>query len=137
MYFKNERQIQRSLRLLLGCYWLAMFIGTHVPRKIPDLSLGWIDKALHLIAFAGLALLLAINWQWAGRHLNSRHYLAVWVLLMAYAVVDELLQIPIGRTASVYDWIADAAGAALGLFFFHLGRPWILARLKGSIASGQ
>jgi VanZ family protein len=40
-----------------------------------------------------------------------------------YAAADELTQLLVGRTASVGDWLADAAGAALGLAFFAAWPP--------------
>jgi VanZ family protein len=41
-----------------------------------------------------------------------------WLAIVAFAIVDELTQLLVGRTAEVADWMADAAGAAVGLIIF-------------------
>ena len=83
------------------------------PPMPPSLS----DKALHLVAYAGLAVL-------AGRALAHglparvtwRIAIGTLAITIGYAVTDELHQrlVP-GRSADVYDVIADAAGACLAL----------------------
>jgi hypothetical protein len=67
-----------------------------------------VDKAVHLLLFAALA----VSGRWAGigwRVLSS--------LLVLYAAVSEVLQgvTPLGRSASVADWLADVVGVLLGL----------------------
>jgi VanZ family protein len=39
----------------------------------------------------------------------------LFVLILTYATLDELLQIPVGRSAEWGDWLADGVGAALGI----------------------
>ena len=46
---------------------------------------------------------------------SLRHLLKLYALILAYAAVDEWLQIPVGRTAEWGDWLADAVGALTGL----------------------
>jgi VanZ family protein len=111
---------------LLGVYWLAMFVGTHIPRQLPHLSGGVFDKFVHLGAYAGLALLVAVNWQLRGGHLTMRHYLAVAFVLATYGIVDEVLQMFVHRDCSVADWAADVVGIVLGIAAFHVGRKvWL------------
>jgi VanZ family protein len=77
------------------------------------------DKVVHFSAFAVLAALFATAWQLAsGGRLTFRHLRAAWVLLIIYGALDEWTQTPFGRDASVFDWLADAAGAAVGLVVF-------------------
>jgi hypothetical protein len=45
---------------LIG-YWLALFVGTHLPARIPDMPGANDDKILHVIAFAGLSFLLSLG----------------------------------------------------------------------------
>ena len=75
------------------------------------------DKTLHLIAYGGLAVLAC---RALARGLPAR---ITWSLALAtlgitigYAITDELHQrvVP-GRSADVYDVMADAAGACLAL----------------------
>ncbi len=95
-------------------YWLAMFVGTHIPNPEAIIGPEVSDKLLHFVAyfvlmglFAGRERLLGARWP-AGRTLGR------WLLLLtAYAAIDELLQaVPgINRHADLYDALADMAGA--------------------------
>jgi VanZ family protein len=112
--------LERSALALLAGYWLALFVGTHIPIT-PELIdvLNASDKTLHFTAYAGLAALLAANARLRGP-LQLRHYVLVWGLTAAYGVVDEITQIPVGRTCDVRDWLADVSGSALALAAFAL-----------------
>lgn len=73
------------------------------------------DKIIHFVLFAALAYtsrLAGIGWDRT----------ALWVL--AFAVVSEFLQaiLPLGRSGSVIDALADAAGVAVGL----IAANWVL-----------
>lgn len=97
------------LGLWLG-YWLLLFVVMHTPlTKPPTPSIPHVDKAVHFFLYFLLA------WLCSGYHRARGRYddgtLAVWVgVFLVYAVVDECLQPLVGRTRSVYDWAADAAG---------------------------
>ena len=99
-----------------------LVVATHLPNRIASLPSNQTDKFVHVAAFAVLAWLLATAWQASVGWLNRRHLWFVWLTIVLYAVVDELTQLLVGRTASVADWLADAVGAALGLFVFQLAR---------------
>jgi VanZ family protein len=112
----------------LAGYWLALFVATHIPRPPEVLSISNGDKVLHLGAYAGLALLAAwyskLRWPTA-----RRRYLVIFLLLIAYGVLDELLQIPVERSAEVADWMADVAGVSLGLgIYFVVSSVWTSIR---------
>jgi VanZ family protein len=117
----------RSVKLwpiLLAGYWLALFTGTHVPSDFPLLPSSINDKLMHTSAFAGLAFLLASAWQQLTGRLTGRHLCAAWLLLAAYGVVDELTQIPVGRSCDIRDWVADISGITVGLLAFWLWQRW-------------
>ena len=67
-----------------------------------------VDKAVHLLLFATLAL----SGRWAGVRAG-----VLAALLIGYAAVSEVVQglSPLGRSASVADWVADALGVVVGL----------------------
>lgn len=95
-----------------------MFIGTHVPTLptgAPEIS----DKLLHYLAYGGLAFLLAADQAVRGLWSLRRGF---WLLvaLPIYGALDELLQIPVGRTADIHDWFADLFGATCGLAAFSI-----------------
>jgi VanZ family protein len=99
-------------------YWLALFVSTHLPSEVISGAVSSSDKLIHVIAYAGLALLLAIAWYLAAGRLMLRHVFWAWTALVIYGAFDEWTQTPVGREASVNDWLADALGAAIGLAFF-------------------
>jgi len=41
--------------------------------------------------------------------------LATVLVLATYGAVDELLQIPVGRTCDIADWVFDLLGGSLGV----------------------
>jgi VanZ family protein len=108
----------KTWQVVLVCYWLALFIGTHIPSEAPLLPTNDWDKAAHVAAFAGLAVLVATTWQLAAGHLTARHLGVVWLVIVLYAALDEWTQSFVRRDASVWDWAADALGAAIGLILF-------------------
>jgi hypothetical protein len=67
-----------------------------------------VDKVVHAALFAALA----VTGRWAG---IGRPPLGI--LLVLYAAASEVLQgvMPLDRSASVADWLADVAGVLLGL----------------------
>ncbi len=109
--------------IALAAYWLALFAGTHIPRVPTALQMPGADKWQHTAAYAGLAFLLV-----ALRSL--RRPLTWWVALgvagvaILYGALDELTQIPVGRDAEFFDWVADSLGAAIGIALFAAGRRW-------------
>ena len=105
---------------LLTSFWMAAFIGTHLP-KVPNAITRVSDKTLHCLAFVILAALL--SWVLQDRVQGwLRHAVLVLVTLSIYGAVDELLQIPVGRHCDVWDWVTDVIGTVLGLILFHLLR---------------
>lgn len=118
-------RIRRLAACLLVAYWTAIFVGTHLPARQVSLSVN--DKVMHLGAFAGLAFLL--GWVLAGSRPTWRVLAASWLIAACYAAVDEVSQMWIpGRSCDVQDWLADLAGAGLGLVCYRLllaaGRSW-------------
>ena len=79
------------------------------------------DKLVHFICFAGFGF-------WVAFACNISSFKKIWLpslIVSLWAITDEIHQslIP-GRTASVFDWIADTTGAALGTVVF----VWLAAK---------
>jgi VanZ family protein len=105
---------------LLVVYWLALFVGTHVPRGPHELLPKNVsDKLLHFTAYGGLAFLLCLNWS-LRRPLGWRQFAIVLALLAGFGAFDEITQIPVGRDCDILDWTADVTGATLGVGAFLL-----------------
>jgi VanZ like protein len=115
------KTIPKVLTIVVAAYWLALFVGTHIPRIPTALQMPGADKWQHTAAYAGLAFLLAarsafgrpVTWKWA---------LAVAGGVILFGAFDELTQIPVGRNAEFYDWIADGLGTAIGIGLFAVWR---------------
>ncbi len=86
----------RMVTLILGIYWIALFVATHLPAAhVPNMGS---DKVQHLIAFAGLGVLL--NWA-IGLRINriGTQVGIAWLIAVAYAAIDEWSQqFVVGRT---------------------------------------
>jgi VanZ family protein len=121
--------LSRRQKLVLAAlllYWPAIFIGTHIPQ-FPQWA-GQIpvsDKVLHFVAYLFLSFLLwfAVN---PDKKVHWRKP-AAWIILFAvvwYGVIDEWLQMYVGRNADVRDFFADLAGAITGLLILTFVNFW-------------
>ena len=79
------------------------------------------DKTMHVLAFAGLAVLLMGSRLWRSRQVWVHAAGAVGIGLI-YGVVEELTQPWFGRTRSVADLAADGIGLLLGA---GVGAVWL------------
>ena len=92
----------------------------------------WNDKVIHIGAFSVLAFLLA--WAVPTNHKRrSWNVIIATAIGVAYAAIDELTQIPVGRTADWADFSADLFGILAGIIVYVAMREAMLAtsfRLK-------
>jgi len=115
---------------LLIVFLLLAFTLTHVPirgdsqifataRMIPAAD-KWVHGAIYFV-LAGLKANCLRFW------VRGNGWIALWtmVLVLTYAALDEWSQgfVPT-RSPSFYDFLADAAGAALGVTVFVICRTW-------------
>lgn len=107
--------LRRAAIGLLGLYWLALFVGTHIPVSMQGIGHGR-DKALHFLAFAGLAFLMSLGI--GGRRPTWRVFVLVLLAASMYAVFDEFSQLLVGRRCEFWDWVADCIGTGTGLFVY-------------------
>ncbi len=119
-------------KLALGLFWLAMFIGTHIPPTTDLIPIENHDKLAHFGAYLLLTIGMATAWQLATGNLTARHLLFAWLAILAYGAFDEITQMPVGRDCSIWDWLADATGAAVGILAFIVLRRLIAPRFNWS-----
>lgn len=93
-----------------------------IARELPvgQQSVPWVNyffrKAMHLMSFGGLAVLLSLI-------LKRRRYLLPWLIVTIYAATDEVHQLYVpGRSGSIKDVLLDSFGAACGLGILFLIR---------------
>ena len=127
----NKVRIRRGVAVVLAVYWCALFAGTHIPNADTIMPSNVSDKSLHFFAYAGLAFLASL-WQSFSGPLRPSRMLGIFLIVIAYGVVDEMLQlIPfLRRFAEVTDWIADVAGALTGIVVFWIANRLFLARWR-------
>lgn len=122
--YRFRRRIALLLVTLLVLYWPLAFLATHLPLPTGHSTGLPLDKVFHFGSFGVLAFLLTgalalhrgWHWKWAA--------VAVAVAA-AYGVIDELTQIPVGRTADPWDWLADLSGATCGAVVAGLICEWV------------
>lgn len=124
---------RRKLAIIsLAIYWPSLFVLAHIP--VPDVvrKAGVSDKALHFLAYLTLVFLF-----WIALNPESRvrwRKAAVWWALLtvvAYGIIDELLQGYVGRSCDVEDFGADLAGAFTGFILLTLFAFWPAAVVVG------
>jgi len=92
-----------------------IFVVSIIPDG-PDLSVGRLDKAAHLCEYLLFAWLLlqAIR---VSRMPAPDERLWVWIYATSYGLLMELIQAMVPwRSAELGDVLADAAGAAIGVW---------------------
>lgn len=109
--------------LAAAALWtLAIAIGCALPGDtLPDSELLAQDKLLHLVAFAGFAVL------WLGVYERAVGRIVAWGLAFGVAIETYQHLAPIGRRFDPFDLVADAAGLAVGLL---LWKGWRAVRAR-------
>ncbi len=106
--------LRRFVAAALLVYWIVLFAATHVPIRRAPVSIPGADKVVHFVGYGVLGLLLTF-WVGLRRPLSGKVLLATVLILATYGAIDELLQIPVGRTCDIADWVFDLLGASLGV----------------------
>ncbi|MCK4660040.1 MAG: VanZ family protein [Phycisphaerae bacterium] len=81
------------------------------------------DKVIHFCAYFALAM-MGVRSAFSRQVKLDARWLVKWIIIYTvYCAADELLQGPVGRHPSLYDWLADIAGAAAALGIAYVNRP--------------
>ncbi|PIQ33741.1 MAG: VanZ family protein [Bacteroidetes bacterium CG18_big_fil_WC_8_21_14_2_50_41_14] len=116
-------------------FWPAMtwailiLILTGVPGSyFPEVRSFWQwaspDKIVHLLIFGVQVFLIILGFK--PQYLNSKQrfkfVIGATIITILYGLVTELLQsyVFIGRDGNIFDFLADAVGAFLGLLAYYL-----------------
>jgi len=87
-------------------------------EQLPSLVQHVSDKVLHMIEYGVLSVLCYRAFRWAAGPLAARRALTFAIVAASvYGMTDEVHQLSVPlREASVWDWLADAAGATISSF---------------------
>jgi len=118
----------------LAIYWPTLFIVSHIPIPLVVRKAEVSDKGMHFLAYLILVFLLwfVLN---PDRKVRWRRASVWWVFLalIAYGVVDELLQGYFGRSCDIRDLGADVAGIVAGLLLFSFFTFWPVALVVAGV----
>jgi VanZ family protein len=106
MPVQDNPRLSWALTTLLAMTIIGLTLSPPMTLPLPDTGLLQVDKLYHIAAFAALMLPAAI--------LNPRSLRWVLPAGLALGLAIELIQPQVGRDASVFDFLADAIGLALG-----------------------
>jgi VanZ family protein len=107
----------RILALILYVL-LIFFVSSRSGITPPGPDFVMKDKLAHVAEYSVLGLLLFVNIGWTVSRSRVVTFVFLFAVGVSIAALDELLQsyIP-GRHMSLFDWLADALGVALGVGF--------------------
>jgi VanZ family protein len=112
--------------LLAAVYCLLIFIQSAFPTPGGLPGIPGLDKLAHLLIYLLLGLLFSRAYRLSFAHLPiPTLFLLAWLSAALYGASDEFHQAFVAaRSADSLDWLADAAGSALGAGL-HL---WLIKR---------
>ncbi len=109
---------------------VSIYLSEQEHLDMPDFDNS--DKFVHFICFGGFAFWCTFwfkNEKWLKAPLL--HFFYIIIFIETYGLIDELHQFfTPGRSCSIFDWMADVSGAALGTF-----ARIILSKLKKLIVN--
>jgi VanZ family protein len=111
----TERTRRSLLAYLPAAAWAVAIALLAGATKLPDVpATAYADKLGHFGVYFVLGGLLGMGWLWSGRR-PARGWLLLFAMLLGAREELRHAGMP-DRSAEVGDWIADTAGAAVGLF---------------------
>ncbi len=115
-----------ALIWVLVILFLTLAPGDAFPVTPKFLDLFQPDKIVHLIMFSTLVVLLINAFDKQSKYPSfKKHYILIALLISIFlGGITEVLQgiMDIGRTASIYDFIANAIGSFLGYYIYTILR---------------
>jgi VanZ family protein len=126
--------LKRVVTPAAATYWLALYVGTHIPN--PDMLIGAnvSDKILHFSAYFGLYLVLAVrmrilNEAWP----TKRQTIILAAMTSLYSAFDEITQgIPIiNRHPDIMDAVADCGGVVAAILVVGIA-DWSEKRIRAA-----
>jgi VanZ family protein len=112
--------LRRTAWTLTAFYAAFHFVMTHLPPAgVPHFHAS--DKTLHFLSYGFLSGCFYLT-LWIGQMPVRRAGLLVLFCTAAFAVLDEILQAPVGRDPELMDWVVDVAAATIAVGCFTLLR---------------
>lgn len=115
----------KYILVALCLYWPAIFVATHIPIPQMVRQSGLSDKTMHLVTYMILAFLLWFALE-PYRKIDWR-YIKPWCMLLgiaAYGLIDEWLQLFVGRGADIFDFVSNMLGTLIAMTLLTLLEFW-------------
>jgi VanZ family protein len=108
----------RNMRVLFWIFTCALLAASHYPKLAVGTPGDSPDKLIHFFGYGGWAVLL-----WASGYV--RNLFLVVLLTVLFGLFDEVTQaIPVlGRSADIWDLVADSIGAFVAVVWIHALGP--------------
>ena len=111
-----------NIKYLIIIWIIVVFILSSIPGsdipKISRFKIPHLDKIVHFIMYFTLQFLVLTEYykNYKNKYLFTKVLLLTLLLSISYGLIMELLQeyLFISRTASLYDFLANSAGAIFG-----------------------
>jgi len=108
-------------------YWAPLYIYagiifyiSSIPKPLPDISIPYFDKFLHLIEYAVFGILAARAFKSSSREAVHKNFKILAVLAaIVYGASDEIHQLFVSsRACDAFDLASDTAGGIIGVIFY-------------------
>ena len=121
-----QRRVQALIKKFLK-YWLPLYLYagfifyvSSIPKPLPQISIPYFDKFLHLIEYAVFGILAARAFKSSAQPALYKNFIILAALAsVAYGISDELHQLFVScRSCDVFDVAADLIGGTIGAIFY-------------------
>jgi len=127
-----QRRVQ-ALSKKFFKYWLPLclyagliFYVSSIPKPLPQISIPYFDKFLHVIEYAIFGILSARAFKSSAQVALYKNFIIFAVLAsVLYGASDELHQLFVScRDCDVFDVTADLIGGTIGAIFYGKYQPF-------------
>lgn len=110
----------------LYAYGALIFYVSSIPKPLPQISIPYFDKFLHIAEYAVFGILASRAFKNSPRETLRRNFKMFAVLLaVAYGASDEFHQLFVSsRACDVFDLIADLIGGTIGTIYYGRYQPF-------------
>ena len=114
-------------------YWLPLYLYagiifyvSSIPKPLPQISIPYFDKFLHVIEYAIFGILAARAFKSSAQAALYKNFIIFAVLAsVVYGASDELHQLFVScRSCDAFDVTADLIGGTIGAIFYGKYRPF-------------
>ena len=113
-----KKQLLRAPAIILT--FSIFLLSSFSLDKLPSKGIFTYDKLIHIVEFAIYTFSVAIALNTCKQKTIHKFLIVIALLIgILYGGLDECHQLYVhGRSASIFDWLADTLGSVLGVYIF-------------------